>query len=691
MLLWWSTTKPALAHGELSSRGQKSKWIQNLSIRGYANYFVGLSPNSDIQTKPKGEGGVAPPQSPEFTIKKEDVLALRESPRSSRARNSTSNSLRPGQPLRHSADGEEGRRRSMSGNLGGGMTPERRRELFLRDNEKSSKSSWIEVDTDDSGRPLKPEILFKFPPDKDIPFEAVPFCFPQKATIHKVLRRGSFSEVHNAIFGSMRLLEKTKNFFLFLLVQDTEVFYGVCVKNQELLKRWPSFSQSDVNKDNLRSLSDYGSFTTRVYCFISRFPFFKLHYEVIFSILARERLYVFEEQKDGLETLLRQSRPNLMIDLEQELQKQAARVDEVPNEITALLQSYYGKIVPRSGQSLEFELPQEVHSLLFTCPEEDEDILLATWCLPVLFSAVKVESVLTLLSAVLQERSIIIECSNCGVLSAVVLSIIPLLRPYVWQGPIIPILPANMMEFLQSPVPYIVGVSELPDSLASELCDATILRINKTDDVITQPVPEKLPSLPHYEKLYLLFSIYNPPFLDLPHSLKPQAKKEDVDAFVRIVYEFRQYHSSLLDPIRPHMKPGILQLMDKSKLVHSIPKRFRDFFQRLIETQQFAEFLQHVTLLQFEDEKPTQMVLAEVEDRIQQLEKQKREAFERIRECDEQIAHLRKQQSNLLMGPILTKAPGLVRTSIEFLSRSYNEKFPKGLLHSSSKENREKK
>lgn len=52
----------------------------------------------------------------------------------------------------------------------------------------------------------------------------------------KVHRRGSFSEVHNAIFGSMRLLEKTKNIFLFLLVKDTEVFYGICVMNQELLK-----------------------------------------------------------------------------------------------------------------------------------------------------------------------------------------------------------------------------------------------------------------------------------------------------------------------------------------------------------------------------------------------------------------------------------------------------------------------
>jgi hypothetical protein len=37
-----------------------------------------------------------------------------------------------------------------------------------------------------------------------------------------------------------------------------------------------------VNKTN----TDY--FTSRCYCFLSRFPFFKIHFEVIYSLLGKE-------------------------------------------------------------------------------------------------------------------------------------------------------------------------------------------------------------------------------------------------------------------------------------------------------------------------------------------------------------------------------------------------------------------
>jgi hypothetical protein len=80
------------------------------------------------------------------------------------------------------------------------------------------------------------------------------------------------------------------------------------------------------------------------------------------------------------------------------------------------------------------------------------------------------------------------------------LSLVPLLRPYVWQGPIIPILPSDMTEYLQSPVPYIVGILDLPTALIKELTDVLIVKITKgTDEVILPKKPPVL--LPHHDKL----------------------------------------------------------------------------------------------------------------------------------------------------------------------------------------------
>ena len=95
------------------------------------------------------------------------------------------------------------------------------------------------------------------------------------------------------------------------------------------------------------------------------------------------------------------------------------------------------------------------------------------------------------------------------------LSVIPLLRPLVWQGPLIPVLPETLYEYLQAPdilfflilyiliffnfllLPYVVGVLNLPDFLEKEI-DALIVKVDS--DVIKLP-KSKLPALPNDKKL----------------------------------------------------------------------------------------------------------------------------------------------------------------------------------------------
>jgi hypothetical protein len=63
-------------------------------------------------------------------------------------------------------------------------------------------------------------------------------------------------------------------------------------------------------------------------------------------------------------------------------------------------------------------------------------------------------------AAALLERQIAVFCPNIGVLSASVLSLIPLMRPFAWQSLLLPVLPVQdkMLDLLEAPVPFILGI-----------------------------------------------------------------------------------------------------------------------------------------------------------------------------------------------------------------------------------------
>ena len=80
----------------------------------------------------------------------------------------------------------------------------------------------------------------------------------------------------------------------------------------------------------------------------------------------------------------------------------------------------------------------------------------------ILFSRLSIPTVVTVLTAMLLERRIVVECDQPYTLSAIVMSLPWLLRPYKWQTHYIPYLPFPLLEFLSAPVPYIAGVLQPP-------------------------------------------------------------------------------------------------------------------------------------------------------------------------------------------------------------------------------------
>jgi len=101
----------------------------------------------------------------------------------------------------------------------------------------------------------------------------------------------------------------------------------------------------------------------------------------------------------------------------------------------------------------------------------------------------------------LLEKQIIFVSENLGFLSAVVLSFLPILRPYIFQGPFIPMLPKHMFEYLEAPVPFIIGIAALPeDEQFIKKLEETCIVVYIDQSKISEP-KVKMPSLPEPKKI----------------------------------------------------------------------------------------------------------------------------------------------------------------------------------------------
>ncbi|CAJ2637647.1 unnamed protein product [Trifolium pratense] len=97
----------------------------------------------------------------------------------------------------------------------------------------------------------------------------------------------------------------------------------------------------------------------------------------------------------------------------------------------------------------------------------------------VLMWYLRLEHVLKFFAGTLLEKQIVVVCSNLGILSASVLSVISLILPYQWQSLQMLVLPNGMLDFLDAPVPYIVGVRNKTSEVQSKLSNVILVDTNK--------------------------------------------------------------------------------------------------------------------------------------------------------------------------------------------------------------------
>ena len=170
-----------------------------------------------------------------------------------------------------------------------------------------------------------------------------------------------------------------------------------------------------------------------------------------------------------------------------------------PNKfLTDLLKDIQSKDIPKAGELLQFELPpssplkqnsqqpkiaNSKRLSLETTPkwlENNSNDVMSYGNLKVisrpndsrsentdiydLFKATGPEILLIIFEYILMERSVILHCKNISVLSSCILALQSIIYPFRWKYVWISVIPENMLELTDSPVPILAGtLVELDD------------------------------------------------------------------------------------------------------------------------------------------------------------------------------------------------------------------------------------
>lgn len=202
-----------------------------------------------------------------------------------------------------------------------------------------------------------------------------------------------------------------------------------------------------------------------------------------------------------------------------------------------------------------------------------------------------------LFNAVMLEKQIIIVSKNLGLVTTLILSLIPLIRPLVWQGLLVPILPSSMQDMVQAPVPFIVGIQTLPERLKGQL-EAFIIYLD-TNEVVCPfpltPLPEEKKLQDNLRQLHNL--IYRPERINQnPKNISSNQQS----LIASLLASFNRYSSWFIESIASHYRsqlqgnPVMTTDQIKATFLQKISPHNRAFVECFLETQHFSMFIDSV-------------------------------------------------------------------------------------------------
>ncbi|TKY54425.1 DENN domain-containing protein 5B [Spatholobus suberectus] len=236
-----------------------------------------------------------------------------------------------------------------------------------------------------------------------------------------------------------------------------------------------------------------------------------------------------------------------------------------------------GSTVDLKTSSTGLELADAHNALLV-----EEANALSVSAVACLCGTLRLENVLTFFAGVLLEKQIVVVCSNLGILSASVLSVIPLIQPYRWQSLLMPVLPNDMLEFLDAPVPYVVGIKNKNSEVQSKFTNVILVDANRN-----QVKSSTIPQLPRQKELVSSLRPYHATLVGESYLGRRRPVYECTEVQIEAAKGFlsvlRSYLDSLCYNIRSHTITNVqsnddkVSLLLKESFIDSFPYRDRPF------------------------------------------------------------------------------------------------------------------
>ncbi|KAL2977925.1 hypothetical protein AAZX31_13G092400 [Glycine max] len=225
----------------------------------------------------------------------------------------------------------------------------------------------------------------------------------------------------------------------------------------------------------------------------------------------------------------------------------------------------------------------------------EEANALSLWAVACLCGTLRLENVLTFFAGVLLEKQIVVVCSNLGILSASVLSVIPLIQPYRWQSLLMPVLPNDMLEFLDAPVPYVVGIKNKTSEVQSKFTN--VILVDADRNLVKSPT---IPQLPRQKELVSSLRPYHETLVGESYLGRRRPVYECTEVQIEAAKGFlsvlRSYLDSLCCNIRSHTITNVqsnddkVSLLLKESFIDSFPYRDWPFMKLFVDTQLFSVY-----------------------------------------------------------------------------------------------------
>ncbi|GAQ83578.1 DENN domain containing protein [Klebsormidium nitens] len=226
----------------------------------------------------------------------------------------------------------------------------------------------------------------------------------------------------------------------------------------------------------------------------------------------------------------------------------------------------------------------------------EEALAVSVWSVATLCRALSLENVMSMLVSALLEKQIVVICPNLGVLSAIVLSIVPLLRPFMWQCLLLPVLPADLLVFLEAPVPFLIGLQHKTAEVRSKI--APLIRVNVYKNKVKMtstvpPIPKAKQLAAALEPFHAKLAATAGESRRRPAFKTTEAQAKAVEGFLAVL---RGYLESLCSDLRAHTITDVgasgdrVSLLLKDSFIDSFSHKDRPFIKVFVETQMFSMY-----------------------------------------------------------------------------------------------------